>query len=131
MEYVRLENDAPSMVIDDLSAKIKFAHSGLGPNDQVTSLLFEIAQGEAILDYGFLQFTAQTAKLWLKQKVKQTDVGSENGNKWVKAKCPTNGTHNIMLIEWDGDIAYRKGLGMIEEEVWATVKTKSKRIVLG
>lgn len=46
-------------------------------------------------------------------------------------ECLQNGTHNIMVIEWDVIIAYRKGLGTLKEDVLATVETKSRRIVLG
>ncbi|KAI1464311.1 uncharacterized protein F4812DRAFT_467958 [Daldinia caldariorum] len=137
----------------------------ISDTSQLASPLFKVAQGEGILDYGLLQFTAQTAKLRFKQTSKQ-----ETKNKWVKAKayclwgryigkltitssffgdkskrvgecvllstntfryCPLNKTHNVMLIERDGDMAYRKGLGAIKKNVWARVKAKSKRMVLG
>ncbi|KAI4143281.1 MAG: hypothetical protein L6R39_004640 [Caloplaca ligustica] len=40
-------------------------------------------------------------------------------------------SRNVMLIEWDGNVAYRRALGKIEREDWKEVKTQTKTIVLG
>ena len=55
------------------------------------------------------------------------DCGSINhvtGCKHIQSK-------NIMLIKWDGDIAYRLALGMVENDKWKKVETQVKRIILG
>ena len=38
---------------------------------------------------------------------------------------------NIMLIKWDGNIAYRRALGVVKKENWKDIKTQSKTIILG
>lgn len=40
-------------------------------------------------------------------------------------------SRNIMLIEWEGDVAYRRGLGVVKKESWEDVKTQVTEIVLG
>ena len=40
-------------------------------------------------------------------------------------------SRNIMLIESDGDIAYRRALGKVGKKDWKHVKTQSKTIILG
>lgn len=45
--------------------------------------------------------------------------------------CEHVESYNIMLIEWDGDIARRVGLGTVEQEAWENLEVCSKLIVLG
>ena len=45
--------------------------------------------------------------------------------------CTHIQSRNIMLIEWDGNIAYRRGLLTVEKELWDDVETAIKTIVLG
>ena len=45
--------------------------------------------------------------------------------------CKHIRSRNIMLIEWDGDVAYRRGLGKVDKESWEDIKTEMKTIVLG
>lgn len=45
--------------------------------------------------------------------------------------CAHIQSRNIMLIEWDGDIAYRQGLGTVDKNNWKDIKTEIKQIVLG
>jgi hypothetical protein len=40
-------------------------------------------------------------------------------------------SHNIMLIEWIDNIAYRQGLTTMEKDSWAKVHTHQKNIILG
>ena len=40
-------------------------------------------------------------------------------------------SRNIMLIEWDRNIAYRRGLGTVDKNSWKDVKTEIKEIMLG
>ncbi|KAI4212476.1 MAG: hypothetical protein LQ351_004728 [Letrouitia transgressa] len=39
--------------------------------------------------------------------------------------------HNIMLIEWHGDVAFRRGLTEVEKSTWEKVETQAKKIILG
>jgi hypothetical protein len=36
-----------------------------------------------------------------------------------------------MCIEWNGDVAYRIGLGRVGKEAWDALKTDSIDVVLG
>ena len=45
--------------------------------------------------------------------------------------CEHIQSRNVMLIEWDGGVAYRRGLCRIEKESWDDIKTETKTIVLG
>ena len=47
--------------------------------------------------------------------------------------CEHIESHNIMLIEWKGNIAYRRALGRISKQGWAKLSSnvKKKDIVLG
>jgi hypothetical protein len=45
--------------------------------------------------------------------------------------CDHVRSRNIMLIEWIGNVACRRGLGMLKKNGWAKVVAKEKRIVLG
>ncbi|EON66273.1 hypothetical protein W97_05666 [Coniosporium apollinis CBS 100218] len=40
-------------------------------------------------------------------------------------------SRNVMLVEWVGDIAYRRALGQVEVDGWAKIKTQEKEIILG
>ena len=40
-------------------------------------------------------------------------------------------SQNIMLIEWSGKIAYRRGLTTVSKDDWNRVKTQEKIIFLG
>ncbi len=40
-------------------------------------------------------------------------------------------SRNIMLIEADGNIAYRRALGKVEKKDWKHIRTQSKTIILG
>ena len=46
-------------------------------------------------------------------------------------RCKHIRTHNIMLIEWEGNVARRRGLGTVRKDDWAKVETHKKRITLG
>ena len=39
-------------------------------------------------------------------------------------------SRNIMLIEWDGDVAFRRGLGKVEKQGWEKVETEVNEIIL-
>ena len=45
--------------------------------------------------------------------------------------CKHIRSRNIMLIEWDGNVAYRRGLGEVDKESWEDIETEMKTIVLG
>lgn len=46
--------------------------------------------------------------------------------------CEHIQSYNIMLIEWSGDVAYRRGLGIIGKDEWErNVETQETTIVLG
>lgn len=46
--------------------------------------------------------------------------------------CEHIQSYNIMLIEWSGDVAYRRGLGIIGKDEWErNVETQEKTIILG
>lgn len=40
-------------------------------------------------------------------------------------------SRNIMLIEWDGDVAFRRGLTRVKKASWEKVETQTKKIILG
>ena len=171
-----------------------------------SDLLNRYTSERDVMDYGVLQFTAQTAVLTLRQAEERSDSlgtmipGDEaqrykrhvRVNRWVEATihspqgkqigmllvpfpffneksertgefvllssnaerksdgnckeiskgvdcgrfehvkgCAHIQSRNIMLIEWDGDIAYRRGLGTVDKNDWKDVKTEIKQIVLG
>lgn len=61
------------------------------------------------------------------EKLRGEDCGSfkhVNGCKHILSR-------NIMLIEWEGNIAFRRGLGTVEKEGWDKVETHAKEIILG
>ncbi|KAJ9613522.1 hypothetical protein H2200_003464 [Cladophialophora chaetospira] len=61
-----------------------------------------------------------------------TDSTELDCGKLVHRKgCQHIRSHNIMLIEWVGVIAYRRGLTQLDKDSWAKVRTVEKRIVLG
>lgn len=46
--------------------------------------------------------------------------------------CEHIQSYNIMLIEWSGDVAYRRGLGVIGKAEWdRNAQTEQRRVILG
>ena len=60
-----------------------------------------------------------------------SNLGDEKQFTVLHEGCRHDGSRNIMLIEWNGDIAYRQSLGKVDEECWKKVKTQVKEIILG
>ena len=54
---------------------------------------------------------------------------------WICAERPRSGNHylfyHVLWIEWQGDIAYRKGLGRIVQETWDDLSKDEVEIHLG
>lgn len=53
------------------------------------------------------------------------------GNIIHEVGCNHIRSHNIMLIEWEGNFARRQALGRVRKDQWLKVETRKKRIVLG
>ena len=64
------------------------------------------------------------------QKVGEGDVRGCSSINHVRG-CSHIQSLNIMLIEWEGDIAYRRALGRVEKKNWKDIETQSKTIILG
>ena len=64
---------------------------------------------------------------WCKKVGEGHDCGSINH---VRG-CNHIQSLNIMLIEWEGDIAYRRALGEVEKQNWKDIETQRKTIILG
>ncbi|KIW98127.1 uncharacterized protein Z519_01711 [Cladophialophora bantiana CBS 173.52] len=61
------------------------------------------------------------------------DYIPERENKRIvhQRPCKHIRSHNIMLIDWIGNVAYRRGLAKVEKGLWGKVHTRTKRIILG
>lgn len=65
------------------------------------------------------------------ENCKETSEGLDCGTiKHIDGCCHVQ-SHNIMLVEWEEGIAYRRGLGTVGIDAWLNIETKEKRIVLG
>ncbi|KAK7999129.1 heterokaryon incompatibility protein-domain-containing protein [Apiospora marii] len=62
--------------------------------------------------------------------VEDTD-GLDCGNIQHVPGCKHIKSYNVMLIQWDDGIAYRRGLATINKGDWASITTYEKHIVLG
>jgi hypothetical protein len=38
---------------------------------------------------------------------------------------------NVMWIEWDGTVAFRKAIGRVEKSIWIEVATEVKDVTIG
>ena len=64
-------------------------------------------------------------------KCKLVIEGDDRGGVEHVKGCSHIQSRNIMLIEWDGDVAYRRGLATIYKAIWDDIETEIKTIVLG
>ena len=62
---------------------------------------------------------------------KQVNEGPDCGKFEHVKGCKHVQSRNVMLIEWEGNIAYRQGLVKIDKKIWENVKTEIKTIMLG
>ena len=65
------------------------------------------------------------------ERCKEVGEGHDRGSINHVDGCSHIQSLNIMLIEWDGDIAYRRALGEIEKKNWKDIETQTKTIILG
>ncbi|KAF2102269.1 HET-domain-containing protein [Rhizodiscina lignyota] len=62
---------------------------------------------------------------------RETAAGLDHGKIIHVHGCSHIESRNVMLIEWSGQIAYRRGLSSVRKEDWAKVETQQKTIILG
>ena len=62
---------------------------------------------------------------------KEITKGADHGGFEHVKGCKHIRSRNIMLIEWDRNVAYRRSLGEVDKESWEDIKTEVKTIVLG
>ena len=62
---------------------------------------------------------------------KEITSGADQGRFEHVKGCKHILSRNVMLIEWDRDVAYRRSLGEVDKENWEDIKTEVKTIVLG
>ena len=62
---------------------------------------------------------------------KEINAGADCGSFEHVKGCKHIQSRNVMLIEREGEVAYRLGVGRIDKESWDDVKTEMKTIVLG
>lgn len=74
---------------------------------------------------------SSNAERKLDERCKKVDGGHDCCSINHVRGCSHIQSLNIMLIEWDDDIAYRRALGEVEKEDWKDIETQTKKIILG
>ena len=81
--------------------------------------------------FGELILLSSNAAPEYDETCKAVKEGHDYGNIMHSRGCEHIESHNVMLIEWKGDIARRRGLGTVSKEGWGKVETCEKHITLG
>ena len=64
------------------------------------------------------------------ERRRQVSDGSDSGTFNHINRCGHRQLLNVMPIEWDGKIVYRRALDIVERKDWKDVKTHSKTVIL-
>ena len=59
------------------------------------------------------------------------EVGLDCGSVIHAKKCKYIQSHNLMLIDWIGNVSYRCSIMMVDRKDWEEISTEQKHIVLG
>ena len=78
----------------------------------------------------FVLLSSNAEKQYNRESKKVTNRANYKGFEYVEG-CKHIWLRNIMLIERDRDIAYRRSFGEVDQETWEDNKTEVKILVLG
>lgn len=80
---------------------------------------------------GEIVLLSSNAKKETDERCKKVSEGHDCGTIEHVDRCRHIQSRNIMLIEYDGNIAYRQAIGVVKEKDWKEIETQVKTIVLG
>ena len=104
-------------------------HSPRGKQIDMLPVPSQFLDGKSECAGDFVLLSSNAAKQCngeCKKITNRADHGEFEHVKW----CKHIRSRNIMLIEWDKNVAYRS-LGEVDQESWEDIKTRVKTIVLG